>query len=115
LLKKYLVHLVDIAKAAVGAGIGTSIALELIGPPRALHSVTLYSTPNGQFCNAAREFFSVNRITFVEYDVTKDLNRRKEMITKSGQMGYPVIFVGDEMVVGFDEKRLRGMLRMSGA
>jgi glutaredoxin len=28
------------------------------------------------------------------------------MIQKSGQMGVPVIFVGDEMIIGFDQERL---------
>ena len=34
------------------------------------------------------------------------------MIEKSGQMGVPVIYVGDEMVVGFDEAQLRGLLKI---
>ena len=38
------------------------------------------------------------------------LAKRKEMIDKSGQMGVPVIYVGDELTVGFDEDRLRSLL-----
>lgn len=32
------------------------------------------------------------------------------MIEKSGQMGVPVIFIGDEMTVGFDKPRLSNLL-----
>ena len=39
-----------------------------------------------------------------------DLEKRKEMISKSGQMGVPVIYVGNELVVGFDKERLSELL-----
>jgi glutaredoxin len=32
------------------------------------------------------------------------------MIDKSGQMGVPVIFVDKQMVMGFDEEKLRKLL-----
>ncbi len=72
--------------------------------------VTIYTTPTCHFCHMAKEFFAEHNIPFTEHDVARDLARRKEMIEKSGQMGVPVIFVGDELVVGFDESRLRELL-----
>ena len=72
--------------------------------------VTIYSTPTCHFCHAAKDFFSANGLPFTEYNVATDLEKRKEMIQKSGQMGVPVITVGDNLVVGFDEDRLRGLL-----
>jgi glutaredoxin len=42
--------------------------------------------------------------------VSADLEKRKEMIEKSGQMGVPVIFVEEEMTVGFDKDKLSTML-----
>ena len=74
--------------------------------------VTIYSTPTCHFCHAAKDFFTENRIAFTDYDVAKDLTRRQEMIQKSGQMGVPVIYVGDKVVVGFDEEALRGLLKL---
>jgi len=74
--------------------------------------VTIYSTPTCHFCHAAKEFFTVNSVQFTDYNVATDLAKRKEMIEKSGQMGVPVIYVGDELVVGFDEAQLRGLLRL---
>jgi glutaredoxin len=49
-------------------------------------------------------------VKFTEYNVATDLEKRKEMIQKSGQMGVPVIYVGDQLVVGFDEGRLKELL-----
>lgn len=74
--------------------------------------VTIYSTPTCHFCHAAKDFFTENKIAFTDYDVAKDLPKRQEMIQKSGQMGVPVIYVGDRMVVGFDEDQLRQLLKI---
>ncbi len=73
-------------------------------------TVTIYSTPSCHFCHMAKDFFAANNIQFSDYDVAADIEKRKEMVTKSGQMGVPVIFVGDQMTVGFDEARLRELL-----
>lgn len=72
--------------------------------------VTIYSTPTCHFCHAAKDFFAANNIAFTDHNVGTDLEKRKEMIEKSGQMGVPVITVGGDLVVGFDEPRLRELL-----
>jgi len=60
----------------------------------------------------AKDFFTENHVQFTDYNVATDLDKRKEMIQKSGQMGVPVIYVGDELVVGFDEDHLRKLLAL---
>ena len=72
--------------------------------------VTIYSTPTCHFCHAAKDFFTEHGVAFTDYNVATDLEKRKEMITKSGQMGVPVIYVGDQLIVGFDESKLREVL-----
>ena len=73
-------------------------------------SVTIYSTPTCHFCHQAKEFFTANNVPFTDYNVATDLDKRKEMIEKSGQMGVPVIYIGDQLVVGYDERHIRGLL-----
>lgn len=75
-------------------------------------TVTIYSTPSCHFCHAAKDMFTANNVPFTDHNVATDLPRRQEMIQKSGQMGVPVIFVGDELVIGFDEDRLRELLHL---
>lgn len=72
--------------------------------------VTIYSTPTCHFCHMAKDFFSANKVDFTDYNVATDLPKRQEMIQKSGQMGVPVITVGSDLIVGFDEERLRELL-----
>lgn len=78
-------------------------------------SVTVYSTPACHFCHMAKEMFTENNIAFTDHNVASDLEKRQEMITRSGQMGVPVIVVAkegapEEIVIGFDEERLRSLL-----
>lgn len=73
-------------------------------------TVTIYSTPVCHFCHAAKEFFTENKVVFTDYDVAADAEKRQEMIEITGQMGVPVIRIGDDVVIGFDEPKLRELL-----
>lgn len=75
-----------------------------------MKNVTIYSTPSCHFCHAAKEFFTENNIEFTDHDVSSDSEKRQEMVQKSGQMGVPVIFIDDEMIVGFDEPKVKSLL-----
>ena len=73
-------------------------------------SLTIYSTPTCVYCNMAKTFFKANNLEYTEHNVASDLAKRKEMIDKTGQMGVPVIEVNGEIIIGFDEEKLREKL-----
>jgi glutaredoxin-like YruB-family protein len=75
-----------------------------------MQKVTIYSTPSCHFCHLAKDFFTANSIIYTEYNVASDLEKRKEMMEKSGQMGVPVIVIGDELIVGFDKPKIAKLL-----
>ena len=75
-----------------------------------MKNVSIYTTPTCMYCKMAKDFFQKNNIQFSEHNVATDLDKRKEMIDLSGQMGVPVIKVDDEYIVGFDKKRLEALL-----
>jgi glutaredoxin-like YruB-family protein len=75
-----------------------------------MHNVTIYSTPTCHFCHQAKEFFKANNVTYTEHDVLSDLNARKEMVDKSGQLGVPVIIIDKEVTVGFDKPKISKLL-----
>jgi len=58
----------------------------------------------------AKDFFTANGVVYTEYNVASDLEKRKEMVEKSGQMGVPVIIIGDELTVGFDQPKITKLL-----
>ena len=75
-----------------------------------MKQVSIYTTPTCHFCHMTKEFFKDHNISFTEYNVAEDVERRREMVEKSGQMGVPVITIDGEIVVGFDEERLKSLL-----
>ena len=74
--------------------------------------VTIYSTPVCHFCHAAKDFFKENNVEFTEHDVASDLEKREEMIEITGQMGVPVIRIDDDVIIGFDEAKLKELLHL---
>ena len=75
-----------------------------------MKDVTIYTTPTCHFCHAAKEFFTANNVQFTDLDVAGDMEKRQEMIEMTGQMGVPVIKIGDDVVVGFDEGKVKELL-----
>ena len=78
-------------------------------------NVTIYTTPTCHFCQMSKEYFKANGVEYTEYNVAEDTAKRAEMIEKSGQMGVPVIYIGDDMIVGFDKRRFDELLGTGGA
>ncbi|MDP2704963.1 MAG: glutaredoxin family protein [Patescibacteria group bacterium] len=71
-----------------------------------MKNVTIYSTPTCVYCKMAKEFFKENNVTYTEYDVAADLQKRQEMVEKTGQLGVPVIQVENTVMVGFSKEKL---------
>lgn len=74
--------------------------------------VIIYGTDSCPWCHKAREFMKENKIKFTDKNVGEDKKAATEMIKKSGQMGVPVIDINDEIIVGFDEEKLRNLLKI---
>lgn len=75
-----------------------------------MKNVTIYSTQTCHYCGLAKDFFKANNIAYTEHNVGSDMEKRKEMVEKSGQMGVPVITVDDQVIVGFDQTKLSAAL-----
>ncbi|MEK7090007.1 MAG: glutaredoxin family protein [Patescibacteria group bacterium] len=73
-------------------------------------NVTIYTTPTCVYCKMTKNFFMDHNIQYTEKNVAQDAEAREQMIQKSGQMGVPVIDIDGQLVVGFDQERLSGLL-----
>lgn len=74
-------------------------------------AVTIYTTPSCGYCTVAKKYFRENRISFTEYDVSRDQRKADEMVRKSGQMGVPVIDVNGKVIVGFNKPEIERSLK----
>jgi glutaredoxin-like YruB-family protein len=72
----------------------------------------IYSTPVCHFCQAAKEFFKENNVSYEDINVAENAEERQKMIEMTGQMGVPVIKIGDDVVIGFDEGKVKELLGM---
>ena len=75
-----------------------------------MSKVTIYSTPTCHFCHAAKDFFTQNNVAFEDFDVSIDEIKRNEMVEKTGQLGVPVIDIDGQIVIGFDQGRIKELL-----
>ena len=72
--------------------------------------VLVYSTPTCPYCKRVKDYLTQKGVAFSDYNVAEDREKAKEMIDKSKQMGVPVIVVGDDVVVGFNQAKLDSLL-----
>lgn len=75
-------------------------------------TVTIYSTSTCPFCKQTKAFLLEHKIDFVDVDVMADQDKAREMIQKSGQMGVPVVDIDGQIVIGFDRKKLKELLKI---
>ncbi len=75
--------------------------------------VKVYSTPSCPYCRMAKEFLEEKKIPFKDIDVSKDEKAADYMIEKSGQMGVPVIEIGEKIIVGFDKPAIKKALKIA--
>ncbi|MFM2414439.1 MAG: hypothetical protein RI911_132 [Candidatus Parcubacteria bacterium] len=73
-------------------------------------TVTIYSTPSCHFCHLAKDFFDAHKVVYTEINVAADREKAKEMVARTKQMGVPVIDIGDETIIGFDEQKIKTAL-----
>lgn len=56
------------------------------------------------------KYFRQRNVKFRHVDVTKDPAAARDMQRMSGQMGVPVIKIGKDVIVGFDQQRIDKLL-----
>ncbi len=68
--------------------------------------IKIYSTPTCTYCKMAKSYFQQKNVSFTEFDVSKDQAKAQEMVSKSGQMGVPVIDIDGKIIVGFNKAEI---------
>jgi glutaredoxin 3 len=58
----------------------------------------------------AKEFLDKHGIQYQEFDISKDAAARKEIVSLTGQLAVPQIYIDGEVILGFNEELLRNKL-----
>jgi glutaredoxin 3 len=73
-------------------------------------TVEIFSTPTCHFCHMAKDWLTEKKISFSDYNVGENMEKRKEMVEMTGQLGVPVIRIGKEVMIGFNPDQMAKIL-----
>lgn len=73
-------------------------------------SVKIYTTTTCPYCRMAKDFLKKKGVEYEELNVEKNPIAATEMVTKSRQMGVPVLDVNGKIIVGFDKQAIEKAL-----
>lgn len=75
-------------------------------------SVTVYTTPTCTWCNTLKQWLRKNHVNYHEIDVSRDERAAQDLVRKTGQQGVPQTEINGQIVVGFDQVRLKQLLEI---
>jgi glutaredoxin len=58
----------------------------------------------------AKDWLTAKGIAFTDYNVGENMEKRKEMVEMTGQLGVPVIKIGDDVMIGFNQDKMAELL-----
>lgn len=80
-------------------------------------SIKVYALSTCPYCKRTRKFLDDNKVAYdcIEVDLLDDDAQDKalaEIEKLTGRQSFPVVLIGDEVIVGHDEGRLRSALKL---
>jgi len=75
--------------------------------------IRVFSTPACPYCVTLKNFLKEHNIQFEDIDVSKDEKALNEMIEKTKQYSVPVIDINGEIIVGFNQDRIKQLLKLT--
>lgn len=75
--------------------------------------VIVYSAVWCAFCHGVKQYLDKLGVKYEERDVEKNPNHANEAVSKSGQMGIPVVDIDGEIIIGFDRPKIDAALKKS--
>ena len=76
----------------------------------AIDNITVYSSNMCGACEMVKAFLALRKVTFIERNVSTDLEGRKDLM-KMGYVTTPVTIIGDIHISGFDAKQIDEALK----
>ena len=65
------------------------------------------------YCKTLKEYLSSKNIPYKEVDVSENEKELEKMVAISGQMGVPVVEIGEDVVIGFDKEKIDELLKLT--
>ena len=75
-----------------------------------MKEVILYTQPSCPPCEFAKKYLQHHSIPFEEKNIARDGRARKELINKYNAFSTPVLVIGEDVIIGFDQDRVNQLL-----
>ena len=73
--------------------------------------ITIYSAQWCGFCHAAKNYLDKLGVKYEDRDVDNNPEFAQEAVSKSGQMGIPVIDIDGQIIMGFNRPEIDAALK----
>lgn len=74
--------------------------------------VKVFSTQTCPYCVMVKNYLKSKNVEFENVDLNKRQKWVSKMVAKSGQMGVPQLWIGDQVIVGFNVPAINKALGM---
>lgn len=74
-----------------------------------MSKVVIYSSDTCPNCFSAKEYLRERDVDFIERNIQKDKEAKKELVDM-GHMGVPILIINGEEVVGFNRAKIDTLL-----
>jgi len=68
--------------------------------------VKVYSTPTCPWCVKVKDYLTSKKVDFETIDVSSNREAAMDMVKKTGQMGVPVVLIGEIYIFVFDQGKI---------
>jgi glutaredoxin-like YruB-family protein len=75
-------------------------------------TVKVYTNSSCPHCIRVKKFLKEHNIKFKEINISAHPQAAKELKGITGQTGVPVVLTGSHKIIGFNESKLRGILKI---
>lgn len=77
-----------------------------------MKKVKIFSTPTCPYCHMAKDYLKSKKVSFEDVDVSIDQVQATAMVERSGEMGVPQLWIGDQIVIGFNKPVIDELLSL---
>jgi len=75
-------------------------------------TVKVYGTPSCPYCRMAEDLLIENDVAFEKVDLSQDEDEMNRITDKAGELAVPIIEIDDELIVGFNKKKIMECLEV---
>lgn len=75
-------------------------------------NVIVYGSQRCPYCDYVKTFLMKYMVKYTYIDISKDKKSAEYIVKKTKQIGVPVIEIDNQFVIGFDQPKLKQLLKL---